>query len=279
MRDWINSFLSNDSTFGKTMTKIGIIIGANMLFVIVSLPVVTMGAAWAALIHVMFKVLRGSETLNPAKLFWKGLKQNFRQATIAWLAIMALAFLGWVDIRFLAHMGGPMVNFRYAVYAAGAVLLIGAIYLFPTMVAFSNSLPVLFRSAYYFALKKPLKLIVLLFFYVFPMLLTYTDAQMMPLYAFIWSFFGFGAIGMLTAKLLVTDFAKLLPLVDDEGNYYYDEDGNPLMPGDEDKIGDIGSYSTEEGDILKEMLELDGGSRKSRKQAQDQAGSQKHNLS
>ena len=270
MRDWINSFLSNDSTFGKTMTKIGIIIGANLLFVIVSLPVVTIGAAWAALLHVMFKVLRGTETLNPFRMFWTGLKQNWKQATIVWLIMMALGFLGWVDIRFLAHQGGAMVNFRYAVYAAGVVLLIGAIYVFPVMVAFSNRLPVLFRSAYYFAFRKPLKLIVLLFFYVFPMLLTYLDAQLMPLYAFIWTFFGFGAIGMLTAKLLVSDFEPLLPLVDDEGNYYYGEDGKPLMPGDEDKIvGDSGNYSTEDADILKEMLELDMGSGKTQKKKKD----------
>ena len=136
MRDWINSFLANDSTFGKTMTKIGIIIGANLLFVFVSLPVVTIGAAWAALLHVMFKVLRGTETLNPFKMFWTGLKQNWKQATIVWLIMMALGFLGWVDIRFLAHQGGAMVSFRYAVYAAGVALLIGAIYLFPVMVAF-----------------------------------------------------------------------------------------------------------------------------------------------
>jgi uncharacterized membrane protein YesL len=270
MRDWINSFLSNDSTFGKTMTKIGIIIGANLLFVIVSLPVVTIGAAWAALLHVMFKVLRGTETLNPIKMFWAGLKQNWKQATVAWLMIVALGFLGWVDIRFLLHTGGAMVNFRYAIYAVGVVLLIGAIYLFPVMVAFSNRLPVLFRSAYYFAFKKPWKLIVLLFFHVFPMLLTYLDAQMMPLYAFIWTFFGFGAIGMLTAKLLVSDFEPLLPLVDDEGNYYYDENGNPLMPGDEDKIvGDRGNYSTVEADILKEMMELDMGNGKTKKRKGD----------
>ena len=270
MRDWINSFLSNDSTFGKTMTKIGIIIGANLLFVIVSLPVVTIGAAWAALLHVMFKVLRGTETLNPIKMFWTGIRQNWKQATIVWLIILALGFLGWVDIRYLAHTGGAMVNFRYAVYAVGVVLLIGAIYVFPVMVAFSNRLPVLFRSAYYFAFKKPLKLIVLLFFYIFPMLLTYLDAQLMPLYAFIWTFFGFGAIGMLTAKLLVSDFLPLLPLVDDEGNYYYGEDGKPLMPGDEDKIvGDSGNYSTEDVDILKEMLELDMGSGKTQKKRKD----------
>ena len=266
MRDWINSFLSNDSTFGKTMTKIGIIAGANLLFVIFSLPVVTLGAAWAATLHVMFKVLRGTETLNPFRLFWTGFRKNFRQATIAWLAIVALGLLGWVDIRFLLHMGDAGAFFRYAVYAVSVVLLIGAVFLFPTMVAFSNRLTVLLRSAYYFAFKKPLRLIVLLFFHVVPLVVTYTDIQMLPLYAFVWCFFGFGAIAMLTAKLLVNDFAKLLPLVDSEGNYYYDENGNPLMPGDEDKIiGDRGTYSTAEEDILKEMLELDMGEGKTQK--------------
>ena len=64
----------------------------------------------------------------------------------------------------------------------------------------------------------------------------------------------------------MTDFAKLLPLVDSEGNYYYDENGKPLMPGDEDKIvGDSGSYSTVDEDILKEMLELDMGEGKTQK--------------
>jgi uncharacterized membrane protein YesL len=266
MRDWINSFLSNDSTFGKTMTKIGIIIGANLIFVFVSLPVVTTGAAWAATLHVMFKVLRGTETLNPFKMFWQGLKQNWKQATIVWLIVLALAALGWVDVRFLLHRGGAMVNFRYAIYAVGAVLLIGVIYLYPVMVAFSNKLTVLFRNAWYFAFRKPLKLIVIVFFHVFPLLLTYMDAQMMPLYAFIWAFFGFGAIAMLTAKLLVTEFKPFLPLVDDEGNYYYGADGKPLMPGQEDQIvGDTGNYSTDEEAILKEMLELDMGSGKTQK--------------
>ena len=266
MRDWINSFLSNDSAFGRTMTKIGIMIGANLIFVFFSLPVVTMGAAWAALLHVMFKVLRGTETLNPFKLFWQGLKQNWKQATIVWLIVLGIAALAWVDVRFLLLMGGAMVKFRYAVYAVGAALLIGVIYVYPTMVAFSNRLTVLFRNALYFAFRKPLKLIVILFFHVAPLFLTYMDAQMRPLYAFIWSFFGFGAIAMLTAKLLVTEFIPYLPLVDSEGNYYYNADGKPLMPGDEDKIiGDAGNYSTEEGDILKEMLELDMGSGKTTK--------------
>ena len=256
MRERINAFLSNESSFGKLMTKLGIIIGANLMFVLFSMPVVTIGAAWAALDHVMLKTLRGDGVLNPFKQFWVGFRTNFKQATIVWLIALAVIALGWVDVRFLLHMGGPMVNFRYAIYAVGGILLIGLIYLFPTMAAFANRLPVLFRSGYYFAFKKPLRLLVLLFFHVFPLALTYLDAQMMPLYAFIWTFIGFGAIAMLTAKLLLPQFTPLLPLVDDAGDFILDENGNPLRPGEEDKIPDQGPQEKSDAEILEEMKKL-----------------------
>lgn len=256
MRERINAFLSNESTFGKLMTKLGIIIGANLTFVLFAMPVLTIGAAWVALDHVMLKTLRGDGVLNPFKQFWIGFKTNFKQATVAWLITLAVAVIGWIDVRFLLHQGGQMVSFRYAIYAVGGILLIGLIYLFPCMAAFSNKLPVLFRSGYYFALKKPLKLIVLLFFHVFPLLLTYLDAQMMPLYAFVWTFFGFGAIAMLTAKLLLPLFIPHLPLVDQSGDFILDEEGNKLMPGDEDKLTDGGPGEKSDREILEEMKKL-----------------------
>ena len=99
MRDQINAFLSNDSSFGKLMTKIGIIIGANLMFVLFSLPVVTMGAAWTALCHVMLKTLRSDGVLNPFRQFWVGFRGNFKQATIAWIAALALVAFGYVDVQ------------------------------------------------------------------------------------------------------------------------------------------------------------------------------------
>lgn len=256
MRERINAFLANESSFGKLMTKLGIIIAANLMFVLFSLPVVTVGAGWAALSHVMLKTLRGDGVLNPFKQFWIGFKTNFKQATILWLITLALGALGWVDLRFLLHMGGAMVNFRYAVYAVGLVWVVTLIYGFPVMAAFENRLPVLLRGAWYFALKKPLKLPVLLFFHVFPLLLTYTDAQMMPLYAFLWTFFGFGAIAMLTARLLLPEFKPHLPLVDEAGDFILDENGDPLRPGDEDKLPEAAPGQQSEEEILEEMKKL-----------------------
>jgi len=157
MRDQINAFLSNDSSFGRLMTRLGIMIGANLMFVLFSLPLVTLGAAWAALDYVMLKALRGDGEVNPFAQFWIGFRDNFKQATLVWLAALLIAALAVVDVRFLMHMGGSMVKFRYAIYAVLLLLLAELIYLFPLMAAFSNSLPILLRGAFAFALRKPLK--------------------------------------------------------------------------------------------------------------------------
>ena len=82
MNELIGSLISNDSRFGKLMTKLGIIIIGNILFVLFSLPVVTIGASWAALSHVMLKAQRSNGVTNPFKQFWIGFKSNFKQATV-----------------------------------------------------------------------------------------------------------------------------------------------------------------------------------------------------
>ncbi|MCD7843485.1 MAG: YesL family protein, partial [Clostridiales bacterium] len=77
MAEMFRGFLSNDSAFGRLMTRLGIIIAANIMFAIFSLPVVTIGASYVALYHVMFKTLRGDGVINPFKQFWIGFKTNF----------------------------------------------------------------------------------------------------------------------------------------------------------------------------------------------------------
>ena len=256
MHELISSFLSNESRFGKIMTRCAIIIAANVLFLLSSLPVVTTGAAYAALYHVMFKTLRGDGVLNPFVQFWTGFRTNFRQASIAWLLALALAVFGYADVRICLRAGGWLSSFRYAVYALGLPLLVVLLYLFPTMAAFEDTLPNLARNSLYFALRKPLKLAVILFFHVFPLLLTYTDAQMLPLYAFLWCTFGFGAIAMLTARLLLPEFQPYLPLVDECGDFILDRDGNRLKPGDAPEDAPKSHREKTEKEILEEMRRL-----------------------
>ena len=265
MHELIGSLISNESLFGRIMTRIGMVIAANIMFILFSMPVVTAGASLAALYHTMFKMLRSKDAINPFKQFWKGFTSNFKQATIVWLTALVLIVLGYIDIRICRQAGGFIGGLRYGVYALGLVLFILLIYLFPTMAAFSDTLPNLMRNSIYWALRKPFKLLVNLFFHFFPMFLTYSDRRYLPLYAFLWAMFGFAAIALLTARLLLPEFEPYLPLVDECGDFILNRDGKPLMPGDEldeeeseilaDAFG--GSDKTEE-EILEEMKKLDG---------------------
>ena len=262
MHEIIGSLISNESLFGRIMTRIGTVIAANLMFVLFSFPVVTAGASLAALYHTMLKMLRSKDAINPFTQFWAGFKGNFKQATIVWLISLALTAFGYFDLQICRQAGGFIGSIRYGIYALGIILFIILIYLFPTMAAFTDSIPNLIRNSIYFAIRRPFKLLVNLFFHFFPMFLTFTDRHYLPIYAFLWVMFGFGAIALLTSSLLLPDFEPYLPLVDECGDFILDPEGKPYMPGDEDKI-EADQLSTEapemsEEEILEEMRKLDG---------------------
>ncbi len=77
----------------------------NLLWVLFSLPVVTIGASTTALYSVFIKMRNGKE----GKLFrdfWNAFRKNFRQATIIWVIIALAAVVFTVDIVFFLNMGG-----------------------------------------------------------------------------------------------------------------------------------------------------------------------------
>ena len=243
MNNLIQGFLDNDSFFGRFMTKLGIIIAANIMFVLLSIPFFTIGAGFSALYYVMFRTLRGDGVVNPFKEFWAGLKANFKQATISWiLFVLLIAFL-LTDIRICKAAGGALDFVKIGVYALGAAAVIIYLYLIPVMTAFRDTLPHLIRNAVYFLIKKPWKTVVILFFDIFPFVLTYSDLQSLPLYAFLWVLCGFGLQAMLGATLLLPEFAPYLASKEEEA---------------EEEAAEPESHMRTEEEILEDMRRLDG---------------------
>ena len=76
---------------------------------------------------------------------------------------------------------------------------------------------------------------------------------MAPLYAFLWFFFGFGAIAMIGAALLLPEFQPYLDQVDAEGDFILDENGARVRSGSRSER--IIPVKTEK-EILDEMKKL-----------------------
>ena len=193
------------------MTRIAIVVGANLTFLVFSIPVVTIGPALAALYYVMLEALFRNGALNPFKTFWKGFKMNFKQGIITWLIFLAIAVVAYFDIRYSTWAGGVFKIFLIGIYVILVAAIILYTYLYPVMASFNGTIKEHYTNAIYFAFKKPLKMILLVAVELGAGLLTYGYLDMLPLWAFCWFFFGFGAIALLGARLLLPLFRPYQP--------------------------------------------------------------------
>ena len=94
----------------ETLSTIGDIICVSALWIIFSLPIVTMGASGTALYTTVYRCIR----LNKAgiwKNFWNSFKDNFKVSTLAWLVellVIAVLTLDAMVFRSLWKAGESM---------------------------------------------------------------------------------------------------------------------------------------------------------------------------
>ena len=79
-----------DNPVFRTISKLVDLIWLNIIFIIFSLPVVTIGASVTALMSVTMKMARDREGYMWAG-FWKSFKENFKQSTIIWIIMILVA--------------------------------------------------------------------------------------------------------------------------------------------------------------------------------------------
>lgn len=184
-------FYNENNLFNVIFNKLGDIIIANLLFLLCSIPLITIGPALTALYHCTLRIVKGN---NPgtAKVFFRAFKENFRQSIIIWAVFLCLLLILLLNIRFLLSTDNSYGQiFLYLTMGILVLVIIGAIYIFPVIAAFSNSLKNLLRNSYIFAFMHFPSTAAVTILSILPMYMTYQDLNLLPLYAFCWFFFGF----------------------------------------------------------------------------------------
>ena len=119
----------------KLPQAIGFIIDlvfVGILWLLCSLPVLTLGPAATALYYAVVKNVRHDRG-QLSRVFFAGLKRNFRQSFPMWLLYLGLLALAALDIYGYSHMG---LDRGRQLSALGGVLLIPAVLSFPWMFAY-----------------------------------------------------------------------------------------------------------------------------------------------
>ncbi len=85
-----------DSKFMRGLIHIADCICLSVLWLVFSIPIVTMGASSAALYAAVYKYIRRDEGYL-WRTFWDAFKENLKRSTLAWLPALALLILLTVD--------------------------------------------------------------------------------------------------------------------------------------------------------------------------------------
>lgn len=131
------------------LRKLANIFICNIMFCLLSLPVVTAGASLAALYTCMQAVLANDEEDIIAKQFWNAFKRNFRQATAIWLICLAVAGLLGVYYMIITHMGGTMERvYRISFFMMCFIFMAGFQYVFPMQARYENTVKNTMKNAW-----------------------------------------------------------------------------------------------------------------------------------
>ena len=99
--------LNENNVIHIFFNKLGDIIIANLLFILCSIPLITIGPALTAMYHCTLRTIKGNNN-GTVKTFFKAFKENFVQSIIVWIAILTVDGVLFLNTRFLLHENGSI---------------------------------------------------------------------------------------------------------------------------------------------------------------------------
>lgn len=200
---------SPDSHFMRFMSRLADLMLLNILFLITSLPIVTIGASSTALYTVCFRM----DTVREGRLtrdYFRAFRAEFKQSTLLWL-VMVLCFSGCTaSTALFSRLAGPL---RYALLPCAALAFISLMmltYVFPLQSQFENSLRDTLKNAMVLSIAHLPRSILIAGITAFPAALLFLDPVLFLQTGFLWVALYFSAGAYCVARLLRKVFAPYL---------------------------------------------------------------------
>ena len=194
------------------MGKVADLCLLNLVCLACCIPIVTAGASITALYYVTLKMVRNEESYI-FRSFFKSFKQNFRQATIIHLIMVAAAVLLYLDTNIVKNMGEPMSQIMSVIFAVFTlVYAMILLYLYPILAKFYNSVKNTFTNAILMAIRHLPYTIIMLIICALPLLIFFVPSlQMQMTLILLLLLFGMAVIAYLNSFFLVKIFDKYIP--------------------------------------------------------------------
>lgn len=200
------------------LDKFGSIMLINLLFILFSLPLISIGASVTAMYRCLLNLANGNDN-GLIKQFWNAFRGNFKQSTLLFLWLLPLMAL--VVFEALILLAGAVENsiINTILFIAPFIFAICVIsYVFPLQAQFENKVFSTVKNAALLAVNHfPVTLAVAALNLVFPVMLYFFPSLFVKT-LLAWILFGFSLIAYINTFLLRKVFIQYFPSCDEEGH-------------------------------------------------------------
>lgn len=206
-----------DSKLFQFLVRVCDIVFLSLLWLLCSLPVITLGASTTALYYTTMKLIRqrGDSAVG---MFFHSFKQNLKASLPITIILLLFAYFLSVDYLLLAPKYGGNGVFHGICILVLLLYAVEASFVFPVLAKFECTTKQVFRNAAYIALSNPLVTVMVTALHLFPLWLVYAHLDWLEQFQTLLFLFGPGLTAYLNSTALVPVFRKYVPDEQDEDN-------------------------------------------------------------
>lgn len=128
-----------DGRFLRLAAKVNNLFLLNILWLIFSIPILTMGASTSAVYYVTLKMVKNEEGYI-IKDFWYAFRQNLKQGIIIELVLLVGGVILLGDIWYFLHLGNIFGYIFAGIFSIGlTIYVLTLIFIFPLLAKYSNT--------------------------------------------------------------------------------------------------------------------------------------------
>lgn len=193
----------------KAWEIFGDIFMLNVMFVVCSLPIVTIGASLCALYAVSMRMVNREDGAI-VQSFLNEFKRNWKQGTIAWLLVV-FAIVGiWGEIFYMTNFTGVMTKV-YTVVVAIEIVALALIlpFLFPLIARYENTLWNTIRNSFLLSVSNLGKWVKIFIAWFGPIVLSIAEPKVFFNTWYLWLIIAFGLIAYGTSHTILRVFDRV----------------------------------------------------------------------
>lgn len=200
-----------ESPLMQMLTRIGDMILLNVLFLLCSIPVITLGASLAAM-HKMLQEIVYDVDSSTVKGFFRAFRANFRQATAVWLIVLLIFVSLFCDYLLIITFfsGSAAVKWMLILLAVLVVLVLSVVcYMVPMLVRYDSKLRQHLNNAIILVFLKLPRTLGLLVLCLLPLIILTLSLNVFIQTLIFWIFIGFAFTTYMQTLLLKPVFDEL----------------------------------------------------------------------